>query len=239
MALYVNIPAVSGVAQWFVDQFDFVKSKVPSVDWQMPFSSECMGLGDATLGTVGGTGGFDPSQTRSGGWWRSFTGTMTGSTQVAYQRDGGGTGAPAVPARIVANARTKPWATGCRVVIVSLPGGTNANDALYPCNLLDGTNDNGLHLIGATSQVNWAFGVGSVWADTGVAVDTGVVYDLVVINDTTNVKGYVDGVEVGSAASSGIASAAGVLRWYCFNIALVNHEFQLDRVMGMTAIETA
>lgn len=230
-------------AQWFVDQFNFVKAKVPGVSWQMPYSSECQDLNGISLNAQGAnSAATELSQARSGGWWRFATGTTTGSARVGSQKDAAGvrfeTFTTNTSARLVSNSRTKPWATATRVVIVSLPGGTNANDALYPCNFLDQTNDTGLHIKGATSQVNWAFGVGGVWTNTGVPVVTGVECDLVVINDTTNVKGYLDGVEIGSAASSGLATASGYLRWYVFNVATVNHEFQMDKVMGMTAIET-
>jgi hypothetical protein len=233
-------------AQWFVDINDFVKEMVPDVEWQMPYPSECMGLGDITLAAVAGTGGFDPLRTRSGGWWRVFTGTTPLSTRVGFQRDSGGVGAPAQGAVLVSNTRTQPWATAVRTIIVSLPGGNHANDALYICNLVE-AGETGIHVRGATSQVNFAFGVGGSWINTGVAVTTNAVYDLVTINDPNGagtVRGYARNVtagasfaQIGSAASSSLGTGVGFLRWYAFNNGAFNHEFLLDKVCGLTALE--
>lgn len=227
-------------SQWFNDRFAFVQGKAPGVNWQMPFATECMGLNDIVVGTPVGTGVVENSQTRSGGWWRFASGATGGSFCVGSQAYA--TTSPAVPARIVSNARTKPWATAVRVVVVSLPGGTGATDDMLICNLLDLTNDTGLQLKGSVSQTNWVFNVGGSFHNTGVAAVTGTALDLCVINDTTagtpTVTAYLNGVAIDSAASSGIASAAGYLRWFARNLAAANNEFQLDKVMGMTELVT-
>lgn len=203
-----------------VDVLRRIQAIAPTVGFNsLPFYSDCENLtSNLVRSTPAGTANAVLDGTVNGGAILTSTGTTNGSACVVSIRDavadptmsGGVSGA-----RLVSNSRTQPWATYVRAQLVATPAATGKMCVI--ANMLDGTNDNFLGGVGATSTTNWVFSVGGVGANTGVAFDL-LVHDFLVINDGTDVKAYIDWVQVGiSTAASGVLTGSGYPRWYDSN----------------------
>ena len=159
--------------------------------------------------------------------------TNASSTQVLRNRNG---------EQIINNARTSKWCslTRCKVNVAVISG-----QDMHMSNILVGSNETYLGIVGATSLTEIAFVLeGGAATNTTVAFGSGYRW-LAVLNDGTNIRGFAnDGTASGAfteittpAAVAGIGSASANPRWYTIAGAGITGNvasFKLDEVILLT-----
>lgn len=220
---YQAIPPVTTTLDWRGPIATRIKA-LNSTLVRMACSSDCTSIaGTMLLDAAAGTGTVVPAASVEGGATRFSSGGTAGGSRVANL------GANATIGTQAVNTRTSKWAVYTRAKIVTAVA-SGAEQAVM-CGMIDTTNDNYIGQHASISTTNWVFRVGGGAAtDTGVAFDNTAFHDLVIWNDGTTVRGLIDWVQVGSAASSAVATTAGWSRLWAYNAAVTGTvNFDINR----------
>lgn len=177
---------------------------------RLAISSDCVNLAtDIVLTAATGTGNITSLTDVKGGGINVTSGGTAGGLRI-------GTLGSSSSARVIANSRTDHYAIYCRVKFIGAPG-SGADQQTVMCNVFDGSHDICLGNQATISQVNFTFGDMAIGpTNTGIPFGS-TWHDLLIWNDGTNLTAYVDGVQAGQFASTGIATAAGVARIFAYN----------------------
>lgn len=204
---------------------EYVSRRVLALDstlTRMAPSSDCVNIGiDMTFGSATGTGAANALTSIPGGGIELTSGGTAGGIRVAALGNGS-------VSRGVQNCRTQHYGIYCRAKIVTAPA--SGASRLLICVVNDGTNDVGIGVNFAASATKWCLlntSIGTAGVDTGVAFDANW-HDLFMRVDGTNIKLYVDWVQIGVnyTAATYLDAQPGFPRTYAYNAAVnqtVNH----------------